>query len=53
MGCYLQDAASDALRDPSGKTMAGTTVRLVLNTPEKRAEQAERARRIREGLSQE
>jgi hypothetical protein len=53
MGCYLQAAATDALRDSNGKTMDGTTVRLVLNTPEKQAEQAERARRIREGLDRE
>ena len=49
MGCYLQDAASEMLRGPGGQTMPGTTVRLIPNTPERRAEQAEHARRMREG----
>lgn len=49
LGCYLVDAAHDQIRDPQGKTMPGTSVRLALNTPEKRAEQAELARRMREG----
>lgn len=53
LGCYIQDAAQEGIRDPSGKSMAGTTVKLVLNTPEKQAEQAEKARRVREGLDQE
>lgn len=53
LGCYYIDAAQDAQRDSNGKTMPGTTVRLILNTPEKQAEQAEHARRMREGIGQE
>lgn len=53
MGCYIQDAAQDTTRGADGKTMAGTTVKLTLNTQEKRAEQAEFARRMREGQVQE
>lgn len=47
LGCYYVDAAQENLRSPDGRTMPGTTVKLVLNTPEKRAEDAERARLMR------
>lgn len=53
LGCYMMDAAQDDLRGANGETMAGTTVKLVLNTPEKAAEQAERARRMRESRGTE
>lgn len=48
-GCYNIDAENEVLRGgPNGRTMPGTTVKLVLNTAQKRAELAEMARRWRE-----
>jgi hypothetical protein len=53
MGCYITDAENENNRDSEGKSMPGTTVKLVLNTPEKQAEMLEFAARMRSLQRQE
>lgn len=47
LGCYYLDAANENNKNPEGKTMPGTQVKLVANTPQKQAEIAAHAEQMR------